>query len=177
MLTADGVPLAGWWWRVLAVVVDSILVGLIATLPSIGILRRVYQQFAVIIAEAWRAAQSGQPTTISSTFDLISSSDQLTLTLIGVAVALIYHVLFVRFLSATPGKLLCRMRIVPIDVGRHTGRLPWSTALVRAAVWVLPKLYPLLSLFRLLDALFPLWHPKRQAIHDLAARTQVVKLR
>jgi uncharacterized RDD family membrane protein YckC len=25
--------------------------------------------------------------------------------------------------------------------------------------------------------LFPLWHPKRQALHDLAAKTQVVRLR
>jgi len=27
------------------------------------------------------------------------------------------------------------------------------------------------------DALFPLWHPKRQALHDLAAKTQVTRPR
>ena len=27
------------------------------------------------------------------------------------------------------------------------------------------------------DVLVPLWHPKRQTLHDLAARTQVVRLR
>jgi uncharacterized RDD family membrane protein YckC len=29
----------------------------------------------------------------------------------------------------------------------------------------------------MIDALFPLWHPKRQTLHDLAAHTQVVLLR
>jgi uncharacterized RDD family membrane protein YckC len=40
---------------------------------------------------------------------------------------------------------------------------------------VLPGINSLLALFTVVDALFPLWHPKRQALHDLAARTQVVR--
>ena len=46
---------------------------------------------------------------------------------------------------------------------------------IRASVWVLPGISSLLVLFTVVDVLFPLWHPKRQALHDLAAKTRVVK--
>lgn len=174
--TADGVPLASWWWRVLAVLIDAVIVGAIAALPSAGIYARVFRQVGLVLEEASRAAQTGQPYSMPSATDMISTSDQLALNLIAVAVGLIYHVLFVRFKGATPGKMACRLRVVPTDVGRHTGMLPWGTSVIRALIWVLPKAFSLLSLFRLLDALFPLWHPKRQALHDMAAKTQVVKL-
>jgi uncharacterized RDD family membrane protein YckC len=32
-------------------------------------------------------------------------------------------------------------------------------------------------LITVVDVLFPLWHPKRQALHDMAARTQVIRSR
>jgi uncharacterized RDD family membrane protein YckC len=30
-------------------------------------------------------------------------------------------------------------------------------------------------LITVVDVLFPLWHPKRQALHDLGAKTQVIR--
>jgi uncharacterized RDD family membrane protein YckC len=85
-------------------------------------------------------------------------------------------VLFLRLKSATLGKMLCRLRVVPVDQGRHLGGLSWGSAIVRALVWLVPSLNAILLPLRLVDALFPLWHPKRQALHDLAARTQVVRV-
>jgi uncharacterized RDD family membrane protein YckC len=75
------------------------------------------------------------------------------------------------------GKLACRLRVVPVDRGLSRPGLSWSAALIRAAVWVLPGISSLLALFTVVDALFPLWQPKRQALHDLAAKTQVVRAR
>ncbi|HEX8507875.1 MAG TPA: RDD family protein [Propionibacteriaceae bacterium] len=174
--TADGVPLAGWWWRVLATFVDWAIVSVIAALPSVGIYTRLYEQLALVFREAARAAQSGQPAPVTpSPLDLMSRSDQLALTTISVIVALLYHVLFLRWKAATPGKLLCGLRVVPVDVGHHRAPLDWRTVLIRAAVWVLPNVSQWLLLFKLADVLFPLWQPKRQALHDMAAKTQVVK--
>ena len=34
-----------------------------------------------------------------------------------------------------------------------------------------------LLVIRIVDVLMPLWNPKRQALHDVAAKTQVVKIR
>ncbi|MBA3528723.1 MAG: RDD family protein, partial [Propionibacteriaceae bacterium] len=176
-VTADGVPLAGWWWRVLAVIVDSFIVNAIAAIPSIGIYARLFDKLAEFFRTAMQAAQTGQPPPPSpAPTDLISASDQLILLMIGLAVALAYHLTFLRWKAATPGKLICRLRVVPVDQGRRLGPLPWNTILIRVGVWVLPGLHPLLLIFKLLDVLFPLWQPKRQALHDLAARTQVVRL-
>ena len=174
--TLDGVPLAGWWWRVLATIVDAILVGVVAGLLSFSIYGRLFDRLAVAFNEIVLASQTGQPAPPTPTInDLISRSDQLLLVVISMTVAVAYHVLFLRLRSATLGKLLCRLRVVPVDQGRFQGRLTWGSVIVRAVVWLVPNLNAILLPLRVVDALFPLWHPKRQALHDLAARTQVVR--
>jgi len=123
------------------------------------------------------AQRSGvTPPTLNAT-DLISVSNQLIFTSVTVGVGMLYHVGFLRWKSATPGKLICALRVVPVDRGRDPGPLAWSSIFIRAAVWVMPSISSFLSLITLVDVLFPLWHPKRQALHDIAAKTQVVRLR
>jgi uncharacterized RDD family membrane protein YckC len=90
---------------------------------------------------------------------------------------MLYHVGFLRWKSATPGKLLCGLRVVPVDHGRDPGPLPWNSIIIRAAVWVLPSISAFLSFVTFIDVLFPLWNPKRQALHDIVAKTQVVRPR
>jgi uncharacterized RDD family membrane protein YckC len=107
--------------------------------------------------------------------DLVTASDQFTLALIGLAISVIYQVAFLRWRGATPGMLLCGLRVVPVDHGHSRDPLAWSSLLVRAFIWAAPNVYTLFVLVWLADVLFPLWHPKRQTLHDLAARTQVVK--
>ena len=58
----------------------------------------------------------------------------------------------------------------------NSERLTWSCVVVRALLWVLPGALSL-RILTVADVLLPLWHPKRQSLHDLAARTQVVRLR
>lgn len=174
--TLDGVPLAGYGWRMLAVVVDGVIIGLLSALPLIGLYARMARRVSAYWAEALAAARTGQPTPTLDVATLYTASDQLLIWVVGVGVGLVYNVVFWRFLGATPGKLVVGLRVVPVDRGRPAGRLPWATAIVRALVWV-PPTYSYLILLRLLDVLLPLWTPKRQALHDLAARTQVVKIR
>ncbi|HET9649840.1 MAG TPA: RDD family protein [Microlunatus sp.] len=174
--TEDGVRLSGWWWRVLAAWLDSVFVSLIVLLPAFPIYQRMYASLTAYIAEVFRAAQAGQaapPQPDVTTF--LSGSDQTALLLIQLGVALVYNIAFLRWKSATPGKLICGLRVVPVDRGQSRERLGWGTVVVRVLIWVLPSISSLLLLFRLIDGLFPLWQPKRQALHDLAARTQVVR--
>jgi uncharacterized RDD family membrane protein YckC len=96
-------------------------------------------------------------------------------TAIALGIGMLYHMAFLRWKGATLGKLVCGLRVVPVDRGRDPGPLGWTTVGIRAAIWVLPGISSLLALVTVLDALFPLWHPKRQALHDLAAKTQVVR--
>jgi uncharacterized RDD family membrane protein YckC len=175
-MTADGVPLASWWWRALAVLIDGLITTAIVTVITLPVWRSFYAAMASYFNAVMDAQRSGDtPPTLSP--DLISGSSQLILTSVTLAVGMLYHVGFLRWKSATPGKLICGLRVVPVDRGRDPGPLAWSSVLIRAAIWVLLGISSFLRLITLVDVLFPLWHPKRQALHDIAAKTQVVRVR
>jgi uncharacterized RDD family membrane protein YckC len=176
-MTADGVALASWWWRALAVIIDYAIISAIVTVVTFPIWRSLYAAIASYFDAVVNAQRSGSaPPTLSPT-DLIPASSQLILTVATVGVAMLYHVAFLRWKSATPGKLICGLRVVRVDQGHDPGPLPWSSIFIRAGIWVLPGISSLLSLITVVDVLFPLWHPKRQALHDMAARTQVIRPR
>jgi uncharacterized RDD family membrane protein YckC len=175
--TADGVPLAGWWWRVLSSVIDGLILATVSAIVLAPIYLRLVREMSDAFAAVVRAAQAGQPQPQLNAGDLLSVDDQLAITSVTLALQMIYLVTFLRWKAATPGQLVCGLKVVPLDVGHSHSPLPWPVILLRSAIWVLPGALGVLVVFKLIDALFPLWHPKRQTLHDLAAHTQVVFLR
>ena len=183
--TADGVPLAGWWWRFLAVVIDAIVVSMVSSVVTLPWQARLNALFGGWAEELVVALQTGSPP--PDLAPLLVSPVVVTVVLIGFLLALAYHIVMLRFLRATVGKLALGLRVVPADRGRSTGPLPWGTVALRSVSWLLPSgsgptaLVPLvgfvLLVFHAVDALFAVRLPRRQAIHDVAARTQVVKIR
>ena len=174
--TADGVPLAGWWWRVLAAVIDNALLSTVVTIIAAPVWLPIYEAFAAYleaVIEAARAGAAAPP--VMDANQLIPIRAQVIVTALSVGLGMLYHVTFLRWKGATLGKLACRLRVVPVDRGLDPGPLSWNAVIIRAAVWVLPGISSLLALFTVVDVLFPLWQPKRQALHDLAAKTQVVR--
>jgi uncharacterized RDD family membrane protein YckC len=86
-----------------------------------------------------------------------------------------------RFKSATLGKMVLHLQVRLRD---RPGRLPWSAIGLRVLVqWgylltaVVPVLYLAMFWYPYLDCLWPLWDKQRQALHDKAARTNVVQIR
>lgn len=185
--TPDGVPLSGWWWRVLAQVIDGLLI-LLVSLPF---------------------SLSGQ---VDSQRDLQRLNDRLTTNtdmgawwhdyftimqhqmrseLPWLLLPLVYIVGMLLWKGATVGKLAVGLRV---RLRERPGRLPVASVLLRvlvqSGIGVLPYLLfglgawtiaailvgPAL-IFGLLDILWPLWDKKRQALHDKLARTNVVKVR
>jgi uncharacterized RDD family membrane protein YckC len=176
-MTADGVPLSSWWWRALAVVIDNVILSAIITIVTFPVWQSLYAAWSSYFNTVLEAQRQGVAPPTMSVTDLISGRNQLILTMATLGIGMLYHVGFLRWKSATPGKLLCGLRVVPVDQGHATGPLPWSSILIRSAFWVLPSINSFLSLITVVDVLFPLWHPKRQALHDLAAKTQVIRPR
>ena len=175
--TADGVPLAGWWWRALGGLIDAVLVGVVAGLLTLPFYRALVGALRTFWNDALRAAQTGAPVPATPNFAaMMTGGDQLLVVLVTFAVGMAYHLPFLRARGATLGLLACGLRVVPVDEGRSTARLSWSCVLVRALLWVLPGALSL-RILTVADVLLPLWHPRRQTLHDLAARTQVVRLR
>jgi uncharacterized RDD family membrane protein YckC len=175
--TADGVRLASWWWRVLAVLIDNMITTAIVTVITFPVWRSLYAALISYFDAVLDAQRSGiTPPTLNTT-DLISGTSQMIVTSVTLVIGILYHGGFLRWKSATPGKLICGLRVVPVDRGRDPGPLAWSSIGIRVSVWVLPSISAFLGLLTFVDVLFPLWNPKRQALHDIAAKTQVVRPR
>jgi uncharacterized RDD family membrane protein YckC len=175
--TSDGVPLAGWWWRVLAVVIDNMISSTLTAIILGPIYLKLVRGLADILNAILAGARSGQTTPPAISTELLTPREQLIVIGVTLGLQLLYLVGFWRWKAATPGKLVCGLRIVPVDHGRSREKLPWRAILIRAAIWVLPGAQSWLLALKFIDALYPLWHPQRLAIHDLAARTQVVNVR
>lgn len=168
--TPDGARLTSWGKRLAAYILDSIIV-FVAGLPVTGYFWYRYLQ---------ALSDQGDRGTTSSFFP---SAEVLTwVTWAGIAmivVHLVYDVFCLRRWGATVA-----MRVLDISVRtwEHGGQLPWPVIWRRllvvyglAILFVVPVLGLLASLTGLLNYLWPLWDPRRQALHDKFAGTAVIE--
>jgi uncharacterized RDD family membrane protein YckC len=179
--TPDGVVLSGWWKRVLARIIDSFIIGIVALPLTFGPLTRIGTVFQDVIREAMAAAKAGSSTVQVQT----TAADQLQGPFLQVSLALlvisfVYEVAFLTMTGATIGKMAVGISVRLRD---RPGPPPLAAVLKRTLVKEGPRalgFVPVMvigvgaSLFNLLDDLWPLWDPKKQAIHDKAAATNVV---
>ena len=96
-----------------------------------------------------------------------------TIGLVSLVVGLVYEMGFLLWKAATPGKLLLGLRVRRWAPGEPL------TAGVIARRWIgyqgvsqIPSVGPI---YGLIDVLWPLWDPRRQALHDKLAGTCVVR--
>ena len=175
--TPDGVVLSGWWKRVLARVIDNIIISIVALPFTFGPLQRAGSSFQAYLDDVIAAAQAGS-STMPTPPDGDFTGPLLQVSLIMLGLYLVYEIAFLTRTGATPGK-----RVVGISVRlRDTpGPPPLAAVLKRTAVkqggdlvGVVPVLGAFGSMFTLLDSLWPLWDDKKQAIHDKVGATNVV---
>ena len=176
--TPDGQPLSGWWRRVFARIIDSLIVAVIG-LPLTGYF--YYQYFQVIwqyLKDTMDAAAAGTPTT-GTTLPPEAYKWLLPAVLLGLLVAFAYEYLFLTKKGATPGKMALgigvRLRDVP-------GNPPGSAVAKRygfifglGVLAAIPLVGTLFSFLALINYLWPLWDDKKQALHDKVAHTNVVR--
>lgn len=183
--TPDGVPLSGWWRRVGAYLIDSLIVGAVSTVVTIPAQLRVFEQTNQLIRRFENeAAGSGTTPDFGALFG--DYLDLMRPVIIWSAIAgfvawAAYNALMLRFKGATVGKMAVGIAVRLRD---RPGQLPWSAILMRVVVQhgvlltaVMPVVYLALSWFPYLDSLWPLWDKKNQALHDKAARTNVILVR
>ncbi|PPK92001.1 putative RDD family membrane protein YckC [Kineococcus xinjiangensis] len=169
--TPDGQPLAALGMRLLARFLDGLIVLLLATVAGWGYLRRTF----ALMEEATRG--SGGMLTPQQITGLATDprvgENSLAFTLTLIAVSAVYTVPMLRYFGATPGKLLCRLRVRRWD---RPGLPTWSESIRR---WMLADMLGNLgwfgALYQVLDYLWPLWDKRRQALHDKWPGTVVVK--
>ncbi|MGY4719940.1 RDD family protein [Naumannella huperziae] len=176
--TADGVPLAAWGARLGAWLLDLVIIGVVWVLITLPIWQRLFARVGAYYNEALAAEQAGLPIPPQPDPEtLLSPDDQLWLSGALLLAAIVIHVGFLAWRSATPGQLLVGIRAVPVDRGREPGRLGAGAVAARTvARGLLPQIWLLWPLV-IIDGVVAATDPKRQSVHDKISRTQVVRTR
>ncbi|TDW19099.1 putative RDD family membrane protein YckC [Kribbella kalugense] len=176
--TPDGQPLSGWWRRVFARIIDSIIAGIIG-LPLTGYF---YYQYSKVlwqyVKDTMDQASAGTPTT-TATLPPEVYKWLIPAALIGYLVSFVYEYLFLTKKGATPGKMALniavRLRDVPgIPPGAAVAKR-YGVIVLLSVVGVIPLIGTLAGFVALLNYLWPLWDDKKQALHDKVAGTNVVR--
>jgi uncharacterized RDD family membrane protein YckC len=167
--------LAEWWRRLLARLIDWVIVGAVILaiwIPSfISLIHRVQNVNNQYINDpnspAAHAALSHAVNQSFGSFYLI--------TLVGLVIAMAYDWVQHALWGQTVGKRALGTRVVTADTRSKIGA---GAAAGRAAVYAFPPIIPFVGwLFTLLNELWLLWDQRRQCLHDKAASTVVVKTR
>lgn len=174
--TPDGVALSGWWRRVLALLIDNIVISILALPLTFAPLQLVVTFLREFFSTAMAAAQAGTP---SPTPDMARiDGPLLQISLIVLAVSLVYEILFLTRTGATPGKMAAG---ISVRLRETPGAPPLVAVLKRTAVKEsasilgrVPVVGMVASLFGIVNVLWPLWDPKKQAVHDKVGATNVV---
>ena len=179
--TPDGEPLAGWWKRLLARLIDWIIVWL-GSLPLTGyFLFRAAGEMGPAFEDYLREIESGNTTATAPTVTPEVLKWVIAYSVILTVVAIAYEVFFTTRSGATPGKSALGLRVRLRD---RPGPLPTQAALTRTVIPMggnllssLPLISTLVGLLQVADGLLPLVNERKQALHDLMAKTNVVDTR
>jgi len=177
----DGTPLAAWWQRLLARIIDSIVTSTLAVVLAWPWVSDLWTQFKGVMT--WVTANPGASQSAIDArvqdFAQQVAGEVVPWVLIALGVQLAYEVIFLIVAGATPGKFLLGIRVRPMD---RPGPPNLVGALRRQVIWVamtafglVPFIGGLGSIVVLLDYLWLLWDGRRQCLHDKVADTVVVK--
>lgn len=173
-VTPDGQPLAGWWHRAGAAVIDLLLVGLVNAIVLVPLVApTLTDRVEEYVREVGQAVEAGAVTAppVPDGLDADLTRSSIALVTFGV----LYSGFMVTRWGATVGKLLTGLRVRLRD---EPGPPPARESFLRALFYHLIPQFPLIGMIAgLLNVLWPAWDPCRQALHDKVARTNVVRRR
>jgi uncharacterized RDD family membrane protein YckC len=160
--------LAQWWRRLLAFVIDS----LILTLATGALWGRLLASFANRMSNAMDARAARAPGSHGAIGRVFSNTTgpYLIVLVATIVVAITYYWLLTGYWGTTIGKRALGTWVV--TAGDRT-RVSLPASFLRALIFVLGG--EVVPLFFLVDNLWLIWDPRRQALHDQAARTLVVR--
>lgn len=165
---------AGFWWRVLGYVLDSIVVAIVANMVSamlgFNAMMDAALQRWVREVDIWSTSGAlGQPPMPGSDFfmPIVYSS------VVTFVVFAIYRTVLLGTISATLGQLALGLRSVPVG-GDATAKLTWGAAALRG---ILGAVIYSIFLLTILSGILVLGTTRNQNLSDLASKTQVLKVR
>ncbi len=166
--------LAGWGRRAAAYLLDAIPVVLLGMLLL---------TMTGVTDAMNRALEVGDAAALDAATAMLSplSATGLAVTFVNLLFVAVYNIGFHVSRGQTIGKMLVGIRVRMADEDRHpdvrAAGVRWLVQFGPGLLNGVPMLGFLAGVFNLVDHVWPLWDPQRQAIHDKAARTVVVRTR
>ncbi len=158
-----GQPLAEWWKRVVAIIIDGLIIGLPAQIVGNILFGSMFAASQPTINP-----QTGQPE-ISPGFFAALLATMGALILANLILSAVYSIYLHSSRGQTVGKMAMKIKVVDMQTGEL---IPYGRAGIR---WLVQQVLGLLcGIGALVDGLWPLWDDKRQALHDKPANTVVV---
>jgi uncharacterized RDD family membrane protein YckC len=156
-----GSKYAEWWQRAVALLIDSVIIGIPA---------------AIVIALAGLSTIGDITTTDAFGNDRLNTAAFRHL-LLGALIAFGIGILYRTIMEGsargqTIGKMAMGIAVRDLDDG---GSIGYARAFGRWLVGYI--LWVIIYIPGIIDALFPLWDPKKQTLHDKAVRSVVVQVR
>ncbi len=175
--TLDGAPLAQWWQRLLAAMIDGVVVGLAGALMAFPWWRDFLTWYVAFLQKSMSGAADPNLATVMTEISTEMARFIVPITLIQAGVAFVYHVAFLTRNGASLGKMALGIRV------RRVGR-PGPLSLLDAArrqalqlvltlLGVVPFIGSITGLVSYLDEAWLLWDQRRQCLHDKIADTVV----
>ncbi|GEK80456.1 RDD family protein [Agrococcus baldri] len=165
---------AGWGARVGAYLLDMIPV-VVLTMVLLW-MTGVYDAMNAAIASNDTAAVDA-----ASAMMLVTHPAGFTITIANLAFVALYNIGFHTSRGQTPGKMLVGIRVRRLDEDRNpdlkAAGLRWLVQFGPNMLSGVALLGMLAGMFSIADHLWPLWDQRRQAFHDKAGRTLVVRAR
>lgn len=156
-MPSEGVELAGRLVRLLAAILDSIIVGCMVYLPAV-----------IVMAATGGFEQLEQLEQQGGELDIDALALPIGLGVVGAIAWAWITILLVARYGQTMGKRLLEIRVVRSDGSKASlGRIFWLRNVVNGLLGIIP-------LYGLIDLLL-IFGQRRQCIHDLIADTIVVK--
>jgi uncharacterized RDD family membrane protein YckC len=169
VVAAAPTTLASFGRRFVATVIDNVLVAFLVV-TAMPFFVHDFQNRATIGMKAFYAAF------LAGNQDAYTPDLQHLMTVIlytGIPLTVAYGVVCLGLWSRTLGQRLLSIAVCPLD--QPDNKVGWSRGVARSLVWTLlsqgGSYFPLVNVF---SVSMILWHPKRQSLPDLLARTQVV---
>lgn len=170
--TADAVPLASLGARLGAKILDWLLLGVLYVLLTLPVWPEMLEAYGRYMEETQNSAVTGAPVDPFGLYgDPAYQRFLLWSLVVTVLVSMAYTVLMLRLKAATVGKLALGIRVRRWE---RAGPLSWGQCFARWAAEYLPSTF-CCGLWSLIDPLWCTWDKRKQAVHDKAAGTVVVR--
>jgi uncharacterized RDD family membrane protein YckC len=164
--------LAEWWRRLLARIIDVVVVGIVLIPVTVPLLSGPFGRLEQVTSQYPNLSAPGAESALSKADSKFLVALWL-LALIAAAVWFLYDAVQHAKWGQTLGKRVLSTKVVSAYDRSPIGA---SAAIRRAAVYALVPVIPVVgTVFAFVNELWLLWDRRRQCLHDKAARTIVIR--